>query len=176
MPDNPKSYERKLLEFVGDRAINDAAIQTAFSNLGHLNATPNYIVKTGINDEDPPPFQVDEGGSLKSRGVVVVWSASPGLHDDKRLQAVNIVLSVGHRDENEIDLGDGNAQQRGKMNNADLAQIIGAAICRALQKEWIHRARCNLDIEQLLDNFYPNFVHQISIQMVFPKDYRQPLF
>lgn len=171
-----KSYERRLYEFIADTIINSSDVASAFAAIPHIDADPKFSVFVGINEDDPPPFLVDESGESKSRGVVVVWLVKPAFHDDKRLQAMTIILSVGHRDEGDIDLAGGSKQQRGKMNNADLSETVGRVVCRALQKSWEHKTKCNLNIEQLLDNFYPNFVHQLSITAVYPKDYRSPLF
>lgn len=167
-----KSYERKLIEFLTTQlATQDIA--DAFASLDAITATEPVNVFAGIDEDNPPKF-VDDNGA--GRGLIIIFKASPKLREMERAQKFDIILSVGHRDEELIDLGGGNSYQRGKANNADLAQFVGNYLCKCLQKKWIHPTVCELDIEQLIDNYFPNFVHAITIGVSFPKQYRQSIF
>ena len=168
-----KSYERQLEEFVQDIIINNQEIQDGFSTFPTLTANPKYNVFCAIDPDNPPAFLLP---NKTFRAVVVIWKVDPVFHEDKTIQRYKITLSVGHRDEGSISLGDGNEIQRGKVNNADISEKITSVVCAKLMREWIQKTRCNANISQILDNFFPNFVHEIVIEMDFKKSYRSPLF
>lgn len=169
------SYEREFFEFVQDFLINSAEVAALF-NIPSLTATQKYIVLCSIDEKNPPSFFEDEENLLNSRAIIVLWALLQKTAEDKKYLEYSFILSVGHRDEAYIELAGGSRQQRGKMNNADIAEQLGALICDQLQKKWKYPTICSFELSQILSSVFPNFLHGLKIGIKNKKSHRKPLY
>lgn len=150
-----------------NECVSSSVISDFAATLPTLTANPKYAVIIGMDVENP----FDMAG--QKQAVVVIWNVKPQISETERANSFEITIAVGHAD----DQYEGNApnlKQRGKLNNADFAEVVAKFLCGKLQKT--QRAACSFAIDPLLDNYFPLFVHQINISMRVPKSYREPQF
>ena len=163
---NIKSYETLLLEFVHEVLTNDSTINSFItSELSHIS---NKVALGGLNEESPPPF--------KNRVNLIYVGSITGISEAEARFRNTIVLLVGHDDEELIKDGNGNDIQRGKVNNADLAEVVAKVVCLRLQREFEKKSICEAQIVQDYEVYFPTFAHRITINMKFPKVSRGSVF
>ena len=160
------SYERSLIEFV-TKCILDSSEISDFSTT--TLGVPRFV-QVGINDEEPPSFE--------GQSVIVILGATPLIPEfgADRIRT-DLMISVGHIDGSIDDFVSGAEtakQHTGLLNNADFAQLVGGVVCTNLQKSKVGAS--TLNVVNLMENFYPNFVHMLQISISTPKQYRDSVY
>jgi len=160
------SYERSLLNFVHDILINGVDIAAIIAqDFTHIS---NKFALAGLNEDRPPSFE-------DTINLIYVGS-SVLIPEDERWVRNTIIVIAGHNDEELIEDGNGNDIQRGKVKNADLAEVVAKSVCRSLQTDWDHKSLCKAAIVQDFDTYFPTFIHRITITMRFPRTARESTF